>query len=157
MNSTMKLANSIKTPTKEEQAVAMTSYNALKETLKHVKDDNPEIEIEETEEKIRIPLNALKLLVKILKATSEGKPISIVPVATEVTTQVAADILGCSRPYLIKLLESGKIPFVKVGRHRRIMAEDVVSYKSEMKAKQKQHLIELMTLDQEDELYDPQP
>jgi excisionase family DNA binding protein len=54
---------------------------------------------------------------------SQGKPISIVPFATEVTTQKAAGILGCSRPYLVKLLEEGKIEFTKVGKHRRIRFE----------------------------------
>jgi excisionase family DNA binding protein len=77
-----------------------------------------------------------------------------VPVATEVTTQKAAEILGCSRPHLIKILEEGKIPFTKVGRHRRIMFEDVVAYKRKMKEEQKQHIIYIMSADEEDGLYD---
>ncbi|MFA5713763.1 MAG: excisionase family DNA-binding protein [Bacteroidales bacterium] len=85
---------------------------------------------------------------------SQGKPISVVPVATEVTTQSAADILGCSRPYLVKLLEEGKINFTKIGKHRRIMYEDVVKYKSKMKQEQKNHLIEIMHSDEELNLYD---
>jgi len=86
----------------------------------------------------------LSLLGDILKAMSEGKPISIVPLATEVTTQSAAEMLGCSRPYLVKLLEEGKIAFTKVGKHRRIKFEDVIKYKNQMKEAQKKHLIELM-------------
>jgi hypothetical protein len=103
----------IKRPTKEEQEVALTSYKALAATLEGLHSKNPEIEIEETKEKIRIPLSALKLLSKILKATSRGKPISVVPLATEMTTQSAAEALGCSRPHVIKLLESGAIPLPK--------------------------------------------
>ncbi len=101
-----------------------------------------------------LPLKALNLLGEILKAMSQGKPISVVPVATEVTTQSAADILGCSRPYLVKLLEEGKINFTKIGKHRRIMYEDVVKYKSKMKQEQKNHLIEIMHSDEELNLYD---
>lgn len=76
---------------------------------------------------------ALKMLAHILKVTGEGKPISIVPVDTEITTQAAAEMIGCSRPHLVKLLEEGEIPFTKVGKHRRIKYEDVMAYKKKMK------------------------
>lgn len=144
----------IKRPTKEEQELAITSYDALAATLKQLKDENPEIEIEETKELIKVPLNALKLLAQVLKAMSEGNPISIVPVAAEMTTQAAADIIGCSRPHLVKLLEEGVIPFSKVGRHRRVRIEDVVAYKKQMKEKQRQALIEMMRTDEDYGLYD---
>lgn len=85
---------------------------------------------------------------------SEGKPISIVPLATEVTTQKAAEILGCSRPHLVKLLEEGRIPFVKIGKHRRILFEDVMAFKKQMKDEQKKHLIDMMNSDEELGIYD---
>lgn len=144
----------ISKPSKEEQRVALISYDALNSSLSEIKDKNPEIEIEETQEKIRIPLSALKLLAKILKATSQGKPVSIVPIATEVTTQAAAEMLGCSRPHIVKLLESGEIKFTKVGKHRRIKYEDVVFYKKKMKAKQEQLINKIMDADEKSGLYD---
>mgnify|MGYP001108982601 FL=1 len=150
----MELIENIKRPSKEEQKTAMESYDALASMLKEISSDNPEIEIEETSEKIKIPLNALKLLAEILKATSQGKPISIVPIATEITTQVAAEMLGCSRPHFVKLLENGEISFTKVGRHRRVKYEDVIKYKKRMKEKQKQLLIDIMKSDEELGLYD---
>lgn len=150
----MEQYKNIKRPSKEEQLTAMESYNALAATLEELTNKNPEIEIEETSEKIKIPLKALKLLAKILKATSEGKTISLVPLATEMTTQSAAEFLGCSRPHLVKLLEEGKIPFAKVGKHRRVKFEDVVNYKNEMKAHQEQILMDIMKSDEELGLYD---
>ena len=105
----MQTLENIKRPSKEEQIAAMKSYDALANVLNELKNKNPEIEIEETREKIRIPLNALKLLAQILKETSNGRPVSIVPIATELTTQATAELLGCSRPHVIKLLESGEI------------------------------------------------
>jgi len=150
----MRSINEIKRPTKEEQKAAMASYGALASSLAQIHTDYPEIEIEEINERIKIPLNALKLLAKILKETSQGKPISIVPIATEITTQAAAELLGCSRPHLVKLLEKGKIKFTKIGKHRRIKYQDVLEYKKNIKAEQRKLLIEIMKADEESGLYD---
>lgn len=144
----------ISKPSKDEQKVAMESYDALATVIEQLKTDNPEVEIEETNEKIKIPISALKILGDVVKAMSQGKPFSIVSITTEVTTQSAAEILGCSRPHLVKLLESGEIAFTKVGKHRRIRFEDVIAYKKKMKAAQKQHIIDIMQSDEELELYD---
>lgn len=150
----MEQLSNITKASKEEQKVAMESYHALTEVLESLQKDNVEIEIEETQEKIRIPLNSLKLLAKILKITSQGKPVSIVPIATEMTTQAAADLLGCSRPHLVKLLEEGAIEYTKVGKHRRVKFEDVMAYKKRMKARQQELLIKIMNADEESGLYD---
>jgi excisionase family DNA binding protein len=144
----------LKKPSKEEQRAALESYDALAATLEQLHSENPEIEIEETEERIRIPKTALKLLVQILKEISLGNPISIVPIATEMTTQAAAELLGCSRPYVVKLLEEGQIKYTKVGKHRRVKYEDIVNFKRELKAKQKTILGEIMQQDEESGLYD---
>jgi len=84
----------------------------------------------------------------------EGKPVSIVPVETEVTTQKAAEILGCSRPHLVKLLEDGEIVYTKVGKHRRIRLEDVLKFQKQMKENQKRKIIEIMNFDEQKGLYD---
>ncbi|MDA3907435.1 MAG: excisionase family DNA-binding protein [Bacteroidales bacterium] len=150
----MEAMENLKRPTKDEQRAAMESYDALAAVLLGIKDKYPEIEIEETKEKIRIPLNVLKLLAKILKETSLGRLVSIVTVATEVTTQAAAEIIGCSRPHLVKLLERGKIKFTKVGKHRRIKYEHVISYMNEMKDKQELLISKMMEADEKSGLYD---
>ena len=149
----MEFAN-IKKPSKEEQRAAMESYNALAATIEQLHTDNPEIEIEETQEKIKIPISALKLLAKILEELSQGNPISIVPIATEMTTQAAAELLGCSRPHIVKLLEDGRIPFTKVGKHRRVKFDDINRYKKDMKEKQRKTIREIMELDEESGMYD---
>lgn len=150
----MKLVEQIRKPSKLDQKVASESYSALASVIEQINSDQPEIEIEETGEKIKIPLSAIKLLGEILKSMGHGKLISIVPIATEVTTQYAAEILGCSRPHLVKLLEEGKISYTKVGKHRRIKFDDIINYKEQMKEQQKQNIIDIMNADEEAGLYD---
>ena len=150
----MKAVEQIRRPSKLDQKIASKSYNALASVIEQLNSEQPEIEIEETSEKIKIPLSALKLLGDILKAMGQGKLISIVPVATEMTTQAAAEVLGCSRPHLVKLLEDGKIAFTKVGKHRRIQFDDIMKYKKQMKEQQKQNIIDIMNADEETGLYD---
>lgn len=150
----MKVLEQIRKPSKLDQKVARESYDALASVIEHLNSEQPEIEIEETSEKIKIPLSALKLLGDILKAMGQGKLISLVPIATELTTQSAAEILGCSRPHLVKLLEDGKISFTKVGKHRRIKFDDIMRYRKQMKERQKQNIIDIMNLDEETGLYD---
>ncbi len=141
-------------PSKKEQLAAIASYDALVAVLEQIHSENPEIEIEETNERIKIPLKALKLLATILKETSKGRPISIVPIATEITTQAAAELLACSRPHVVKLLENGKISFTKIGKHRRIKYQDLIDYKKKMKIEQRRLLTEIMKADEEAGLYD---
>lgn len=150
----MQTIEQIRKPSKIEQRIALKSYEELASAIQQVRSKEPEIEIEETNDKIKIPFRALQLLGDILKAMSEGKPISIVPVATEITTQKAAEMLGCSRPHLVKLLENGEIEYTKVGKHRRIMLEDIITYRHKMKEQQKKHLIDIMNFDEEAGLYD---
>jgi excisionase family DNA binding protein len=80
---------------------------------------------------LRLPPKVLRLIADLLGSLAEGKAVSVVPKDLDVTTQEAAMFLNVSRPYLIRLLEEGKIRFHKVGSHRRIRFDDIVHYKEE--------------------------
>jgi excisionase family DNA binding protein len=67
----------------------------------------------------------------------------LIPVQAELTTQQAADILNVSRPFLIGLIDDDKIPYRKVGTHRRIRFEDLMAYKQEVDRQRLQALEEL--------------
>jgi excisionase family DNA binding protein len=153
-NPTSTTPHSFTKPTKQDQEVAIHAYDALRAVLGELQSDNPEIEINETKERIKVPRSALYLLSEVLKALSQGKSVSVYPIAAEMTTQAAADYLNCSRPHLVKLLEEGHIPFTKIGKHRRVKFEDLHTYKQHMKARQKKLLIEMMRSDEDAGLYD---
>lgn len=106
------------------------------------------------EESLMIPAIAYELLIDVLSQLSQGNAVTLVPVKAELSTQQAANLLNVSRPYLIKLLESGEIPYYKVGKHRRILAKDLYEYKADIDAKRTQSLDELTALTEELDLYE---
>src|SRR5262249_37316721 len=82
-----------------------------------------------TQDALVIPRATAVMFAQILHLLAQGRVVQIFPREVELSTQHAADMLNVSRPYLIGLLEGGKIPFRKVGRHRRVRFEDLMDYK----------------------------
>lgn len=97
---------------------------------KKEKDFEMVMKIGKREAKITLPFLAIKLLHQILTQMAEGNAVTLIPIHAELTTQEAANLLNVSRPFLIKLLEKNKIPFHKVGTHRRIRFIDLLHYKA---------------------------
>jgi excisionase family DNA binding protein len=80
---------------------------------------------------VELPDTVYQLLLRILDVMEQGKAISIVPVMQDLTTQEAANLLGVSRPFFVKLLETGKLPFHLTGSHRRVYLKDLLAYKQQ--------------------------
>ncbi|MDF5727000.1 MAG: helix-turn-helix domain-containing protein [Rhizonema sp. PD38] len=98
---------------------------------------------------VTIPAAALNLLVEILAQMAEGNAVSVVPIKKELSIQEAADILLVSHSYLVELLESGKIPYRKVGTRCRVLTQDVINYKNRIDAARMETLEELAAQAQE--------
>ena len=98
---------------------------------------------------LELPPQALRFFAEILGLMSQRQPISIMPQKHELTTQEAAAFLNVSRPFLVKQLETGKLPHRKVGRHRRVEFEKLLEFKQSMHRDTEQALQELATQAQE--------
>lgn len=74
----------------------------------------------------------------------------------QVTTQQAADFLGMSRPSLVKLLESRRIPFTQTepGGHRRVQLADLIEFKESIKKEKDEKFSEIIRVSQEAGLYE---
>ena len=95
-----------------------------------------------------------ELLRKFLEALLLGEPVRVVPLEAELTTQQAAELLGVSRPYLVRLLEEGKIPYRKVGTHRRVRARDLLEYLERARKRGREGMAELVRESQDLGLYE---
>jgi excisionase family DNA binding protein len=96
-----------------------------------------------------VPREAAVMLAQILGFLANGQGVTITPSNAMLTTQQAADFLNVSRPYLIKLLESGEIPFEKVGTHRRVAFGELMEYKRRDDQERRRAADELTELGQE--------
>lgn len=137
-------------PTEAEATLAQETSRRLAALL----GEKPEVKVQFLEENsadtvLTIPASAMRLLQHILAEMALGNAVTLTPIQAELSTQQAADILNISRPYLVQLLENGEIPYRKVGTHRRVLLEDVVQYKNDVKAKRRKVLEELTAQAQE--------
>ncbi|MDR1151807.1 MAG: helix-turn-helix domain-containing protein [Bifidobacteriaceae bacterium] len=58
------------------------------------------------------------------------------------TTSQAAELLGVSRPTLIRLLEDGAIPYEQPRRHRILRLDDVLAFQKRRRSEQRALLAE---------------
>jgi len=98
---------------------------------------------------VDLPPAISKIVLDLLLLIGKGEAVTLVPFGAELTTQQAADLLNVSRPFLVKLIESGEIAHHKVGRHRRIRAKDLFAYKQRRDARRDKALQRLVELGQE--------
>ena len=81
-------------------------------------------------EQVELPQDAYRVLRQVIEAMRHNLAVTVVPQSLTLTTQQAADLLGVSRPTVIKLLNEGKIPFERAGTHRRILLYDLLAYRA---------------------------
>lgn len=85
--------------------------------------------------------DALRVVLELAsRELLRGNRVSLLPVDRMLTTRQAAELLNVSRPYLIRLLEAGEIPFEMVGTHRRIVIEDALRFRAERSIRRRQAL-----------------
>lgn len=116
----------------------------------HPDEDPLEVYVEgDDAEKLVVPRAGAAMLAQVLGTLEAGKGVTLIRDDAQLTTQQAADLLNVSRPYLIGLLEAGKIDFTLVGRHRRVAFAALMDYKRHADQRARAAADELSALGQE--------
>jgi len=135
-------------PTEEEARQASRAARALAAAMTpqglpfDVTQDGDQIRVE-------LPPALGQLVLDVMTHVARGEMVTFVPYGAILSTKEAADLLNVSRPFLVKLLESGEIPFHRVGSHRRIRADDVLAYNRKRDDERRSALDDLRRLGQE--------
>lgn len=107
-------------------------------------------------EQTPLPMEIYDVLIRVVGAMRKQRAVTIVPREQLLTTQEAADLLGISRPTLIKLIDEGKLKDEKPSgsRHRRLRLSEVLDYQDRRSAERSELLTNLVQDAEEDGLYD---
>ena len=145
------ITNAPYVPTDEDRELAKASLPQLRRLMARLRDVGSEetARLVSGDEKITLSAGALTLLTAFIEEAAQGHAVSVIASATELTTQEAADFLQVSRPFIVKELEAGKIPFVRRGRYRRLKVADLLAYQDEIAYRSERALQQLADLSQE--------
>ena len=94
-------------------------------------------------ESVEIPELVHRVLRQVLEAMKAGKAVTVVPQNKLLTTQQAAELLGVSRPTVVKLIAEGKLPAETPGKRRRMVKlDDLLAYRAKRRDQQYRALVE---------------
>lgn len=106
--------------------------------------------LEEGGERVELPPELYRVVRQVAESLSRGLAVTVAPVSMRLTTQQAADLLGVSRPTLIRLLDKGEVPYERIGSHRRLLLKDVLRL-HEARRERQYRVLEETSLPLEDE------
>jgi excisionase family DNA binding protein len=82
---------------------------------------------------VELPPKALRFVADLLGLMGQRQPVMLMPQKLELSTQEVAAFLNVSRPFVVKQIESGRLACRKVGRHRRVLFEDLLAYQQTLR------------------------
>lgn len=87
-------------------------------------------------DRIELPRSVHEALTKIVAALHAGKAVTIAPQTMKLTTQQAADLLGVSRPTVVRLITDDTLPAERIGNRHRLLLDDVLAYREQRRNRQ---------------------
>lgn len=87
-------------------------------------------------DQVEVPEELHQVLVQAVAALQAGKAVTISPTSTMLTTQQAADLLGVSRPTVVRLIKDKELPAERVGNRHRVLLRDLLAFREERRNRQ---------------------
>ena len=97
---------------------------------------------------VEMPPELSSFLLHVLRGLARGR-VAVATLPEELTTTVAAQLVGVSRPTLMKLVRSGALPSRQVGTHTRLATGDVLALRRTRARDRREALDALRDLDEE--------
>jgi excisionase family DNA binding protein len=106
---------------------------------------------------VALPEPMFEVLLQVAAAMKAGLAVTVAPHHLTLSTQEAADLLRISRTTLVRLLETGAIPFEKPSRHRRVRLDDLLEYRRRQRTQAELAFADMVADTERLGLYDTDP
>lgn len=106
---------------------------------------------------VEVPESMFGVLLQVAAAMKAGLAVTVAPNRLLLSTQEAADLLRISRTTLVRLLETGAIPFEKPNRHRKVRLDDLLEYRRRQRSAAELAFADMIADTERLGLYDADP
>lgn len=94
--------------------------------------------------RVPVPSELSDLLERVMQGAVTGRPLRVEPLPEQLTTTQAAELLGISRPTLMKRIRDGELPATKVGTHHRLATRDVIAARRRAEQRERKAAVEVL-------------
>ncbi|HKT15077.1 MAG TPA: helix-turn-helix domain-containing protein [Allosphingosinicella sp.] len=131
------------------ERVAVTRFADLLKTVRIGKARSAIHVVDETGRQVALPGPLVDVMARAASLMAEGRQVSVIADDEMLTTQGAAERLNVSRQYVVRLVDRGSLPAVKVGSHRRLRASDVEAFRVQRDVERNTALDRLASMSEE--------
>ncbi len=141
---------------REEAAEIIDFLSALRDRGRHSAAARPRL-VGPDGQSVELPESMFQVLLQVAAAMKAGLAVTVAPHHLTLSTQEAADLLRISRTTLVRLLETGVIPFDKPSRHRKVRLDDLLEYRRLQRSQAELALADMVADAERLGLYDTDP
>jgi excisionase family DNA binding protein len=141
---------------REDDAEIIDFLTALRDRGRQPADPRPRL-VGPDGQSAEVPESMFQVLLQVAAAMKAGLAVTVAPHHLMLSTQEAADLLRISRTTLVRLLETGVVPFDKPSRHRKVRLDDLLEYRRRQRSQAELAFADMVADTERLGLYDAAP